>query len=121
MLGRLFKPIILGLLVGIVGLTVSIFPFALSLDENMGLDVLFKLRGERQAPADVVIVSIDKESSENLNLPDKTLAIHKYYGESSHNTWCSNWHCGWNHFGIWKLVYNYRCIVVTFAPPFRLC
>lgn len=70
MLGRLFKPIMLGLLVGIVGLIVSVFPFALSLDENMGLDVLFKLRGERQAPADVVIVSIDKESSENLNLPD---------------------------------------------------
>jgi adenylate cyclase len=31
---------------------------------------LFKLRGERQAPSDVVVVSIDKESSENLNLPD---------------------------------------------------
>jgi len=31
---------------------------------------LFKLRGARQAPSDVVIVSIDKESSENLNIPD---------------------------------------------------
>ncbi len=34
----------------------------------MGL--LFKLRGVRQAPSDAVVISIDRESSEQLNVPD---------------------------------------------------
>ena len=68
MMPRLLKAILLGLSVGIVGLLISLF--ALSLEENTGLGLLFKLRGARQAPSDVVIVSIDKESSENLNIPD---------------------------------------------------
>jgi adenylate cyclase len=67
---RLLKPVILGLFVGIVGIIAGLFPLSLSLDENVGLDFLFKLRGQRQAPSDVVLVSIDKESSEHLNLPD---------------------------------------------------
>ena len=67
---RLLKPIILGLFVGIVGIITGLLPLSLSLDENVGLDFLFKLRGGRQAPSDVVVVSIDRESSENLNLPD---------------------------------------------------
>ena len=36
----------------------------------MGLGLLFKLRGVRQAPSDVIVVSIDKESSEKLNVSD---------------------------------------------------
>jgi adenylate cyclase len=67
---RLFKPAILGLFVGIIGIIAGLLPLSLSLDENVGLDFLFKLRGGREAPSDVVVVSIDKESSENLNLPD---------------------------------------------------
>jgi adenylate cyclase len=56
--------------VGIVGIIAGLLPLGLSLDENVGLDFLFKMRGEREAPSDVVVVSIDKDSSENLNLPD---------------------------------------------------
>jgi adenylate cyclase len=67
---RLFKAILLGFLVGIVGLVVSLFHFALKIEENTGLGLLFKLRGVKQAPSDVVIVSIDKQSSEVLNIPD---------------------------------------------------
>ena len=70
MSSRLTKAIILGLLIGIVGVIVSLLPFGHSLDENMGLGLLFKLRGEKPKPSDVFIVSIDKESSEKLNLPD---------------------------------------------------
>jgi len=70
MMPRLLKAISLGFLVGIVGLVISPFHFALSIEENKGLGLLFKLRGARQAPSDVVVVSIDKQSSENLNLPD---------------------------------------------------
>lgn len=70
MMPRLFKAISLGFLVGILGLLISPFHFMLNIEENKGLGLLFKLREVRQAPSDVIIVSIDKESSENLNLPD---------------------------------------------------
>jgi len=70
MISRLFKAILLGFLIGIVGLLISLFPFAHSMEENKGLGLLFKLRGARQAPSDVVVVSINKESSENLKIPD---------------------------------------------------
>jgi len=66
----LLKALLLGLFIGILGLVLSPFPFFLDLEENVGLGLLFKLRGPRQAPADAVVVSIDKESAENLNLPD---------------------------------------------------
>lgn len=64
------KAIILGLLIGIAGLMVGLIPFGLELEESFGLDLLFKLRGVRQPPSDVIIVSIDKTSSDNLNLSD---------------------------------------------------
>ncbi len=71
---RLLKAVILGLVVGILGLLISPFQFAMNLEEDTGLGLLFKLRGARQAPSDVVVVSIDKRSSDELNLhnnPDK--------------------------------------------------
>lgn len=67
---RLFKAIILGSIVWIVGVIITVLPFGHTLDENMGLGLLFKLRGEKQTSPDVAIVSIDKESSEHLNLPE---------------------------------------------------
>lgn len=71
---RLLKASALGLVVGLIGLLISPFQFALDLEENTGLGLLFKLRGARKAPEDVVVVSIDKQSSDKLNLnnnPDK--------------------------------------------------
>jgi adenylate cyclase len=59
-----------GILVGMVGLVVSPFHLTLGIEENIGLGLLFKLRGAGQAPSDVVVISIDKESSEVLGLPD---------------------------------------------------
>lgn len=70
MKSRLIKAIIIGLAIGLVGLLLSPFRFALNLEENTGLGLLFKLRGVRQPPDEVVIVSIEKESSDNLNLPN---------------------------------------------------
>jgi hypothetical protein len=72
MMLRLLKSILLGFSVGIVGLVISLF--TLSLEENSGLGLLFKLRGEKHPPSDVVVVSIDKESSDQLGIsenPDK--------------------------------------------------
>ncbi len=66
----LSKAILLGFLVGVFGLVTSPFRFTLGIEENTGLGLLFKLRGARQAPSDVVVISIDRESSEHLDLPD---------------------------------------------------
>jgi adenylate cyclase len=49
----------------------SITPFGHRLDETIGLDLLFKVRGQRTVPSDVIIVSIDSLSSDILNLPEK--------------------------------------------------
>ena len=70
MKSRLFKAIILGLAIGVLGMLLSPFRFALNLEENTGLGLLFKLRGVQQPSGEVVVVSIEKESSDFLNLPN---------------------------------------------------
>ena len=65
---RLPKSFILGLITALFGLTIGILPFGVSLEEETGLSLLFRLRGERTPPSDVVVVSIDKRSSDALGL-----------------------------------------------------
>lgn len=60
----------LGLLTGMVGLIASLFSLGVELEENLGLEILFHLRGARRPPQDVVIVGIDKVSSDNLGVPN---------------------------------------------------
>ena len=67
---RLVKAILFGLAIGFFGLLASFSQTISRLDEDSGLGLLFKLRGQRKAPADVVVVSIDKESSDELGLPN---------------------------------------------------
>jgi adenylate cyclase len=69
-MSRLAKAITVGLLTGIVGLVVGFTPVGLNLEENAGLELLFKLRGERRPPSEVIIVSIDRNSASRLNLPN---------------------------------------------------
>lgn len=66
---RLCKAVTLGLLTGILGLTASLLPYGYDLEERIGLDLLFKLRGQRQAPSDVVVIAVDKASADQLELP----------------------------------------------------
>jgi len=68
MMSRLSKATILGFLTGIVGLGVSLLPFGIDLEENVGLDLLFNLRGKSQPPSDVIVISIDQKSAEHLNI-----------------------------------------------------
>lgn len=70
MSSRLIKGLILGFITGSIGLIVSILPFGLNLDEDIGLALLFKLRGSISPSPDVLVVSIDKQSAEQLNLPE---------------------------------------------------
>lgn len=69
MMSRLTKGVLLGLAAGIAGVVASITPFGLNLGESLGLEMLFRLRGTRTPPPDVVVVSIDKESADELDLP----------------------------------------------------
>jgi adenylate cyclase len=70
MVSRLLKALPLGLLVGVIGVVLSFFHFSHELEEDTGLGLLFKLRGVRQAPKEAVVISIDRDSSEHLNIPD---------------------------------------------------
>jgi len=74
MLSRILKPLLFGLLIGAIGLVLSFVPFFHELEEDKGLGLLFKLRGPKPAPADAVVVSIDKDSADQLKIsenPDK--------------------------------------------------
>lgn len=62
------RTIILGLLIGLSGVVISFIPLVSSLEENIDLGLLFKLRGTRQPPPNIIIVNIDKHSADKLNL-----------------------------------------------------
>jgi adenylate cyclase len=67
-MSRLSKAAIMSFLIGTVGLLASLSPVGVGLEENFGLDLLFRLRGTREAPSDVMIVTMDKVSADNLNV-----------------------------------------------------
>jgi signal transduction histidine kinase len=63
------KAVIIGLLAAILGLAVSYLPVGSNLEVGLGLPLLFALRGERHAPPQVVVVAMDKASTNHLKLP----------------------------------------------------
>jgi len=65
------RVLIFAFLIALLGILLSLFPFTFKLEEGWGLNLLFKLRGQRNPPPDVVVISMDRESILNLNLPDK--------------------------------------------------
>jgi adenylate cyclase len=69
-MSRLLKAVLSGVLVGIAGLIASPFHFTLGIEEDTGLGLLFRLRGAGNPPMEAVVVSIDRESSEQLHIPD---------------------------------------------------
>lgn len=71
LLSRSVQALALGALVALLGVIVNVVPYTVTLERDMELDWLFKLRGPRPAPADVVVVSIDQESSERFGLPNR--------------------------------------------------
>ncbi|MBC2694310.1 MAG: adenylate/guanylate cyclase domain-containing protein [Desulfobacteraceae bacterium] len=66
-MSNLCKALLVGLLTGVLGL--SLVPIASQIEEDIGLDFLFKQRGARDVPSDVIIVTMDRVSARNLNLP----------------------------------------------------
>ena len=65
------KALWLGALVALLGVAVAFTPLGLALEEGIGLSWLFKLRGPRPAPPEVVVVSIERESADRLGLPNE--------------------------------------------------
>ena len=68
---KLVRGIWLGVAIAVLGVVMSLIPAVSELEEKWGLAWLFNLRGPRPAPQEVVIVSIDQESSRQLRLDER--------------------------------------------------
>ena len=64
-----FKAIAVGLGSSFLGIILLLFIPGL---EHYGLEILFRLRGSREVPSEVLIVTMDHESAEILNQPFRT-------------------------------------------------
>ena len=67
-MSRNLKAIILGLITAIFGALMYFFAFGYALEENFGLDMLFKVRGKIPAPDETIVVAINKKSSDYFSL-----------------------------------------------------
>jgi adenylate cyclase len=63
------RPLAIGLLAALTGLLFMALPLGGALEESAGLAFLFKLRGPRQPPPEILIVAIDRPAAEALGLP----------------------------------------------------
>ena len=70
-ISRLAKALLFGCFIALCGLIVTLLPVGSLFEEDIGLDILFNLRGARNAPKEVVVVAIDKSSADNLKLPER--------------------------------------------------
>jgi adenylate cyclase len=74
---RLRQATYFGAVIGILGVLLGFVPWVNQSEENSGLAVLFNLRGSRKPPSEVLVVSIDKESSENLKVSGNPARWHR--------------------------------------------
>lgn len=68
-MSSLKKKLLFGAIISITGLLLVLVPQTRFLEQDLGLSILFKLRGEKQPPPEVLIVTLDKYSAAQLNLP----------------------------------------------------
>ncbi len=66
----ILKAIVLGSIVAITGMLSFWIVPGYDIEENLGLEFLFSVRGSRPAPDNVVIVAIDKIASDYYHLPN---------------------------------------------------
>lgn len=74
---RLRQATYFGVAIGIFGVLLSLVPWIKESEENSGLGMLFNLRGPRKPPSEVLVVSIDKESSESLDVSGNPARWHR--------------------------------------------
>ena len=73
-MSRALKAALFGCALGLTGVLINFVSLTHEFEEDAGLALLFKLRGVKEAPPEVAVVSIDRESSEALHLhnnPDR--------------------------------------------------
>ena len=63
------RPFTVGAATAAAGLIFIALPLGTALEEWIGLDLLFKLRGPRTPPSEVLVVAIDRPAAEALGLP----------------------------------------------------
>jgi adenylate cyclase len=63
------KRLLFAFLVGLLGILTNLTPLGLRMEEDFGLPWLFQSRGAVSPPSDVVVVSIDRASADELGLP----------------------------------------------------
>ncbi len=66
--------VIAGLVLALLGSVLTVLPALWPLQESFDLWLLFKLRGGKSPPDDVVLVTIDQQSSERITLPSDPVA-----------------------------------------------
>ncbi len=59
----------LGVMVAIVAAACAITPWSAALEEDLGLSLLFHMRGPRQPPPEVAVVAIDSDAAKALGQP----------------------------------------------------
>ena len=69
--------IVLAIAVGTIGAIFVLVPQVQSLEQNLGLGWLFRLRGPVAAPAEVVVVTISREAAANIFLPRDPEKFHR--------------------------------------------
>ncbi len=74
---RLPTFIALAIAVGTVGAILVLVPQVRSLEQNLGLGWLFRLRGPVAAPEEVVVVTISREAAANISLPQNPEKFHR--------------------------------------------
>ncbi len=67
----LLRPVLLGALIGLLGMAAELTPPLAHMEVDIGLHWLFRLRGPRPAPDQVLVVTIDKASSRRFGLPNR--------------------------------------------------
>ena len=70
-MNRVRRGLLIGLLIAIAGTVLYFSPWGMQVEEELGLAMLFKIRGPRLPPDGVVIVNLDQDPSSRLGLPDK--------------------------------------------------
>ncbi|HFD11348.1 MAG TPA: adenylate/guanylate cyclase domain-containing protein [Crenotrichaceae bacterium] len=68
---RVPKQLFWGLLPGLIGIVLIISPFGMMVEESLGLQSLFLLRGYHNPPSEVSLLSIDAASLDALDMPYK--------------------------------------------------
>ncbi|VAW97842.1 Adenylate cyclase [hydrothermal vent metagenome] len=75
----IYKSVILSILVIFIGISIQLFTASTSIEEKVGLDTLFKLRGSLDPPTEVAIVAIDKVASSHYGFNNEPLSWSRDY------------------------------------------